>query len=69
MKTGHGALRALLVESAWMWIAKDEHAAAVFERLARNTGSKQKAIVAMARRMAVNLWCMLLRQEDYRRAA
>ena len=69
MKTGHGVLRALLVEAAWMWITKDEHAAAVFERLARNTGSKQKAIVAMARRIAVNLWCMLLRQEDYRQAA
>jgi len=69
MKTGHGTLRTLLVEASWMWIAKDEQARKVFERLVRNTGSKQKAIIAMARRMAVNLWCMLLRQEDYRQAA
>jgi transposase len=69
MKTGRGPLRALLVEASWKWVAKDEHAAAVFDRLWHNTGSKQKAIVAMARRMAVNLWCMLLRGEEYRRAA
>ena len=69
MKTGQGTLRALLVEASWKWVAQDEHAAAVFDRIWHNTGSKQKAIVAMARRMAVNLWCMLLRGEDYRRAA
>ena len=69
MKTGQGTLRALLVQAAWRWVAKDERAAAVFERIARNTGKKQKAIVAMARRMAVNLWCMLVRGEDYRRSA
>lgn len=69
MKTGRGTLRALLVQASWKWIALDEHALEVFDRIWRNTGSKQKAIVAMARRMAVNLWCMLLREEDYRRAA
>lgn len=69
MKTGRGMLRALLVEASWKWVDQDAHAAAVFERLVRNTGSKQKAIVGMARRMAVNLWCMLRRQEDYRPAA
>ncbi len=69
MKTGRGSLRALLVQASWKWIALDEQALAVFDRLWRNTGSKQKAIVAMARRMAVNLWCMLLRGEEYRRAA
>jgi transposase len=69
MKTGQGALRALLVQAAWRWVAEDEGAAAVFERLVRNTGKKQKAIVAMARRMAVTLWSMQVRGEDYRHAA
>ena len=69
MKTGRGTLRALLVQASWRWIVVDGEALAVFDRIWRNTGSKQKAIVAMARRMAVNLWCMLLREEDYRRAA
>jgi len=69
MKTGRGSLRALLVQASWKWIAQDEQALGVFNRLWRNTGSKQKAIIGMARRMAVNLWCMLRRKEDYRRAA
>jgi transposase len=69
MKTGRGTLRALLVQASWKWIALDEGALEVFNRLWRNTGLKQKAIIGMARRMAVNLWCMLLRGEDYRRAA
>ena len=69
MKTGRGTLRALLVEASWTWIEHDDRALGVFNRLWRNTGSKQKAIVGMARRMAVNLWCMLLRKEDYRRTA
>ena len=69
MKTGQGPLRALLVQAAWRWVAKDERAAAVFDRISGNTGCRQKAIVAMARRMAVNLWTMLVRGEDYRRAA
>ena len=69
MKTGQGTLRALLVQAAWRWVAQDERAAAVFERIVGNTGKRQKAIVAMARRMAVNLWCMLVRGEDYRRSA
>jgi transposase len=69
MKTGRGTLRALLVQASWKWIALDAGALEVFNRLWRNTGKKQKAIIGMARRMAVNLWCMLLRDEDYRRAA
>lgn len=69
MKAGRETLRALLVEASWDWVGEDERAASVFNRLVHNTGSKQKAIVGMARRMAVNLWWMLIRGEDYRRAA
>jgi transposase len=69
MKAGRGTLRALLVEASWDWISEDEHAAAVFERIWHNTGKKQTAIVAMARKMAINLWYMLIRDEDYRAAA
>jgi len=68
MKAGRGTLRALLVEASWKWISEDELAAAVFERVWHNTGKKQTAIVAMARKMAINLWYMLMRDEDYRAA-
>ena len=69
VKAGRGALRALLIEASWQWVRRDRHAAAVYRRLVGNTGSAQKAIVAMARRMAVNLWCMLCRGENYRATA
>jgi len=65
LKAGQGDLRALLVQAAWQWVRRDRRAAAIYRRLVRNTGCKQIAIVGMARRMAVNLWCMLVRDQDY----
>jgi transposase len=61
MKTGRGELRALLVEASWRWVAKDAHARQLFGRLVRNTGSKQKAIVAVARHLSIELWKRLVR--------
>lgn len=69
MKAGHGTLRAMLVEASWRWILEDERAAGVFDRVWHNTGKKQTAIIAMARKMAINLWYMLIREQDYRAAA
>jgi transposase len=68
-RTGRGPLRALLVQAAWVWIRFDPAARAVFSRLAGNTGSAQKAIVGMARRLAIHLWRMLVTGEMYRAAA
>jgi len=66
---GRGSLRSLLIEASWRWIRDDAAAAKTYRRLVRNTGSGQKAVVAMARRMAVHLWCMLCRGQEYRPAA
>ena len=55
-KTGRGALRAMLIESSWRWIKKDPAAAKKFADLVKNTGSRRKAIVGMARRLAIELW-------------
>ncbi|MCG3177977.1 MAG: hypothetical protein BIFFINMI_00300 [Phycisphaerae bacterium] len=68
-RTGRGPLRALLVQAAWVWIRYDPAARGVFSRLAGNTGSAQKAIVGMARRLAVRLWRMTVTGELYRAAA
>jgi len=68
-KTGRGHVRALLVQAAWRWIAKDDAAKAVYLRLVRNTGLAQKAIVGMARRLAICLWRMMTTGELYRAAA
>lgn len=69
IKAGRGALRSLLIEASWRWIRQDARAATLYQRLVRNTGSAQKAIVGVARHMAVNLWCMVCRNEKYRAAA
>lgn len=66
IKAGQGTLRGMLVQASWVWIRRDPHATAIYGRLVRNTGCPQKAIIGMARRMAVNLWCMLTREENFR---
>jgi len=68
IKGGRKGLRRLLVEAAWVWIGKDPHAMACYRRLVRNTGKSQKAIVGMARRLAIHLWSMVTRGEVYRAA-
>jgi len=60
MKTGRGELRALLVEASWRWVTKDAHARQLFGHLVRNTGSKQKAIVGVARHLSIALWKRLI---------
>jgi len=69
MKAGQIKLRANLVESAWSWIRVDPAAKKTFRRLLSNTGEPNKAIAAMARRLAVHLWKMLCSNQLYRKAA
>jgi len=69
LKSGNARLRTVLIEAAWRWIANDEAAKRTYRRLAAKTGSGKKAIVAMARRLAILLWRMCLSGEPYRSAA
>lgn len=69
LRGGRGALRATLVEASWMWLRVDKSAGKFYGRLVKNTGSAKKAIVALARKLLVHLWTMLVREEDYRRCA
>jgi transposase len=66
-KTGRPQLRSTLIQAAWIWIAKDQQAKQTYLRISHNTGQKNKAITAMARRMAINLWKMLCNNEPYRK--
>lgn len=65
-KTGRPQLRSTLVQAAWIWVGKDHNAKQVFQRITRNTGQPNKAITAMARRLAIHLWKMLCNNEPYR---
>jgi len=65
VKTGRPELRCNLIEAAWIWIRKDPHAYQTYLRIRTNTGHQNKAITAMARKLAVNLWKMLCDGKPY----
>jgi len=66
MPVGQKRLRSLLIEAAWMWKAKDTSASELYNRLLGRTGLAQKAITALARRLAIILWRIAVEQRPYR---
>jgi transposase len=68
LKSGNARLRTVLIEAAWRWVAGDEAAAKKYRRLVASTGNGKKAIVGMARRLAILLWRLSLSGEPYRAA-
>jgi transposase len=69
LKSGNARLRTVLIEAAWRWVAGDAVAARKYRRLVASTGNGKKAIVGMARRLAILLWRLSLSGEPYRAAA
>ena len=65
---GQKRLRSLLIEAAWMWRAKDAKAGEVYNKLLSKTGIPQKAIAALARRLAIILWRLSIERRAYRPA-
>jgi transposase len=65
-KAGNVRLRTALIEAAWQWVRRDASARRRYGRHLSRVGSSQKAIVAMARRLAIVLWRLSVRGEDYR---
>jgi hypothetical protein len=55
----------MLIQGAWQWIRKDKDAYKTFCRLIHNTGQKNKAITAMARKLAIHLWKMACDNKPY----
>jgi len=66
-KQGRRELRAVMVESAWAAVRTHPHWKDQFARLQKRIG-KQKAIVAIARKMLVVVWNVLTRQAVDRQA-
>jgi transposase len=64
-KQGQGFYRHWFVEGAWIAIKYDAALMDKFQRVWRHSGSKQKAIVAVARKLAVRMWSLLCRNEMY----
>lgn len=65
-KQGNRAVRSWLVESAWVAIRHDPVLLEKYMRVLRSTGSKKKAIVAVARKLALRIRAVLLLHEPYR---
>jgi transposase len=61
-KEGRSDLRGVMVEAAWVAVEHHPHWKAQFEQLSRRVG-KQKAIVAIARKLLVAVWHVLSQRE------
>ncbi len=64
-KQGNRAVRAWLVESSWRAISRDPALLDKFRRVLKSCGSKKKAIVAVARKLALRLRTVLLTGQPY----
>ncbi len=63
---GQSRLRSLLIEAAWSWKSKDPYAASLYNRLVSRLGVAQKAICAVARKLAIILWRLVVERRSYR---
>jgi transposase len=65
-KRGPRQLRSALVEAAWLMLRYNPWARSVYDRLTGGQKTrKKKAIVAVARKLLVRCWVMLLRKEPW----
>jgi transposase len=64
-KQGNREVRSWLVECSWIAIRHDPVLLDKFRRVLRSCGSKKKAIVAVARKLAIRLRRILLNREPY----
>jgi transposase len=61
----HAFVRAWLIQSAWVAIKKDPVLLQKYQDVSMNTGSKKKAIVAVARKLSIRLWHLAVNKEMY----
>lgn len=66
LRSGQEILRAMLVEAAWLLKGKQQWAKDYYNRLLNRKGVAQKAIVALARKLAVIMWRVWLENRPYR---
>ena len=65
LKTGNAHLRRVLVQASWQWVLRDPAAKQLFGHLVGETGGAQKAIVAVARHLAILLWHLVTTESTY----
>lgn len=63
---GNRQLRSIIVQLAWMTVRKDGSLLDKFDRVYKKSGSKQKAIVAVARKLMTKIYAAVRKEEEYR---
>jgi len=62
---GNKQLRSIIIQLAWVAVRKDGNLLNKFERVYKKSGSKQKAIVAVARKLMMKVYAITEKEEDY----
>jgi transposase len=65
-KCGNRQLGSIIIQLAWKTVRKDGALLDKFERVNKKSGSKQKAIVAVARKLMTKLYAVIIKEEAYR---
>jgi transposase len=60
-----GVIRAILIQCAWVAIRYDPVLLRKYNRISKNSGSKKKAIVGVARKMVVRMRAIMLSGQEY----
>lgn len=64
-KQGNRCVRAWLIECAWVAVRYDPILLEKYQRVIKSCGSKKKAIVAVAHKLAIRLRALLLTRQEY----
>jgi transposase len=62
---GSRQLRTIIIQLAWVAVRKDGSLLNKFERVYRSIGCKQKAIVAVARKLMMKVHAITEKEEEY----
>jgi len=62
---GDKKLRGIIIQLAWVAVRKDGALMDKFDRVYKNSGCKQKAIVAVARKLMMKIHAITIKEEDY----
>lgn len=63
---GNKQLRSIIIQLAWMTVRKDGSLLDKFDRVYKKSGSKQKVIVASARKLMTKILAVIQKEEEYR---
>jgi transposase len=62
---GNRQLRSIIIQLAWVAVRKDGSLLNKFERVYKSSGCKQKAIVAVARKLMMKVYAITEKEEEY----